>query len=209
MELGKVGEDVLHVGACHREILDRLALQVLGQLAERLRESHVAVLHVDTHDSVAYLNGTLGGLNNRYWACIDGSHRLISCLRSAIVDQLGHREVYADLSSDVGFWVGELGLLLLQLNCVPLSVLSLQVVRGAKHHEPSIDHDSNLVAKLLSLVHTMGSEKNRRHVHLLDHAVEGSSGDWVHPTGRLIQEENLGAEHERLRTAQLSFVTST
>jgi len=55
----------------------------------------------------------------------------------------------------------------------------------------------------------VSGEKYRCHIHLLNHSVEGSTGDRIDTTRWLIEEENLGAEHEGLGTAQLALVAST
>lgn len=45
---------------------------------------------------------------------------------------------------------------------IPAAIRLHQVVRGAMAHDASIDHDSDLVAKLLSFVHTMRRQQNAR-----------------------------------------------
>ena len=54
----------------------------------------------------------------------------------------------------------------------------------------------------------MSGEEDRGHLHLLDHAVEGASGDGIHSRGWLIQEEHPRAKNNRLRAAQLAFVAA-
>ena len=76
-----------------------------------------------------------------------------------------------DLTSILGLVV-EVSTLLDDLNRVTLAILRLQIVRRAKDHESTVDHDSDAIAKLLSFVHTMRCQQDRSHVHLLDHAVE-------------------------------------
>ena len=56
-----------------------------------------------------------------------------------------------------------------------MTVLGFEVIGGAKDNEPAVNHDSDTVTELLSLIHAMCSQQHRSHVHLLDHAVEGST----------------------------------
>ena len=55
----------------------------------------------------------------------------------------------------------------------------------------------------------MCSQEHRSHVHLLDHAVEGATRDWIDTASWLIEEQHLGAEHKSLCAAKLPFVSST
>ena len=60
---------------------------------------------------------------------------------------------------------------LLDRDGVALPILVLQIVGRAINDETAIDHDRNLVAELLSFVHTMCRKQDRRILHLLDHSI--------------------------------------
>lgn len=64
---------------------------------------------------------------------------------------------------------------LFDLHGVPATILRFQVVWRAEHHESTVDHDRDLVAKLLSLVHAMSGEEHRGVLHTLDHSVKRAS----------------------------------
>ena len=82
---------------------------------------------------------------------------------------------------------------------VAVPVLVLKVVWRAEDNESAIDHDGNLITKLLCLVHAMSGQQDRCMFQLLNQPIERASRYWVDTTGRLVQEENFGAEHESLR----------
>ena len=60
---------------------------------------------------------------------------------------------------------------LLDRDGVAMPILVLQIVGGAINDETAIDHDRNLVAELLSFIHTMCREQDRCILHLLDHSI--------------------------------------
>ena len=61
---------------------------------------------------------------------------------------------------DVRVCVIKLLLSLLDRDSVAMSILVLQVVGRAIDNEATINHDGNLVAELLSLVHTMRRQQD-------------------------------------------------
>ena len=125
------------------------------------------------------------------------------------MNQLGGGYLLRNQVGDPGLRIVESGSLLHQLNRVALAVLRLQVVRRAEDHKPAVDHDSETVAELLSLVHTVRGEEHRGHVHFLDHTVKTAARDRINASCRLVKEENPWTEHKSLSTAEFSLVTAT
>ena len=89
-----------------------------------------------------------------------------------------------------------------------MPILVLQVVRGAINDKTTIDHNRNLVAELLSFVHAMCCEQDRRILHLLDHSIERASRYGIHARCWLIEEQYARAKHYGLSTAKLALVAS-
>ena len=83
------------------------------------------------------------------------------------------------------------------------------MVRCSVDNEAAVNHDCNLVAKLLSFIHSVCSQKNRGHLHLFHHSVERATRNWIDSSCRLIQEKNFRAEHQGLGAAEFALVTTT
>ena len=204
LELCKVDEDLLEVGAGDLVVFDDSLGQHLSELLEDIAEKHVAALDVDTLDTIADLD--VSGLSSTD-IC---SGRLVDdAILSTVMNKLRSWHQLSNSCLDAGVWSVVQGLLLPDLNRVTVAVLSLKVVGGAKDDETTIDHDGKLVAKLLCFVHTMGCENDRCLLHLLDHAVERAARDGVDATSRLIQEQHSGSEHQSLGAAKLTLVATT
>ena len=94
-------------------------------------------------------------------------------------------------------------------NLVPLAVELLEMAWRPEADELSIDHDCNLVAERLSLVHSVSGQEDRGVPELLQHLEQASASNWVHSCSRLIKEFNLGIGNQRYGTAELSLVSTT
>jgi len=55
-----------------------------------------------------------------------------------------------------------------------------QVVRRTIADDSTVDHDSDMVAKLLCFVHSVSSQHNTRVFQLFNHLEQTSAGDRVH-----------------------------
>ena len=94
-------------------------------------------------------------------------------------------------------------------NLVALAVELLEMAWRPEADELSIDHDCNLVAERLSLVHSVSGQEDRGVPELLQHLEQASASNWVHSCSRLIKEFNLGIGNQRYGTAELSLVSTT
>ena len=54
LELGKVDEDLFHIGPRESVFFDHLTLEKASKATKRLRQSHIAAIYVDTFDLVAH-----------------------------------------------------------------------------------------------------------------------------------------------------------
>lgn len=79
---------------------------------------------------------------------------------------------------------------------VTVAVGCLQVVGRSHNDEAAIDHDRNLVTKLLCFIHSVGGKQDRCIFHALDHFVEGPARHRVNSASWLIQEKDARAEHD-------------
>ena len=205
LELGEVDEDLFHIGPRESVVFDQLSLEEASKATKGLRQSHVATIDVDAFNLVAHDDRLRNDCDYSLcclWRCIN----LVSL---TVVNQLSTGNLLSHQSQNVWILTVKEVLWLLDLNRVAMTVLGFEVIGGAKDNEPAVNHDSDTVTELLSLIHAMCSQQHRSHVHLLDHAVEGSTWDWVHSTSWLIEEEHLGAEHKSLSAAQFPLVAST
>ena len=199
LELGEIGEDFAHRRACQREIPNQAVFEKFGTLSKRARQAQlnlaVLVRSVDTCDLESTFNVA----------------RLVLRLETNLalrVDQESRWNLFLHHVEDVRLLVVELLAGLPEGNSVAVPVLVLEIVWRAEDNESAIDHDGNLITKLLGLVHAMSSQQDRCMFQLLDQPIERASRHWVDTAGRLVQEENFGAEHESLRATQLALVST-
>ena len=116
---------------------------------------------------------------------LDVSSRVVVWILSA-VNQLSLRNHSLDLSRNSCLFVVVSSALLSDLKGVSLTVLGHKVIRGAKHNESTVDHDSDIVTKLLRFLHSVSRQQDRGHVHLFDHPIERSARDWIDSSRWLI-----------------------
>ena len=173
LELGKVGEYFAHSGAREREVLDDLAFEQACKFAEGLREAHLSLAvvtdDVDALNLEASLKSALLGL---LLICLVSVGNFIDCISvarscgtdtwlvSLRVDERGLWNQSLNHVDDVGRLIVELLLLLLDGDGIALAIGCLQVVGRAKDYETTVDHDSNLIAKLLCFVHPVSRQEH-------------------------------------------------
>ena len=150
LELGEVDEDLLHIGPRERVVHDLLLLEEPSKLAKGLRQGHIAAINVDACDLVAHRDRPRNDLDYSlsWWGCIN-------ICGFTVVNQLGSGDVLRHQINYVCLPNVKLFLILLDLDRVAMTVLSLEVVGGAEDNEPAVDHDSNTVTELLGLIHAM------------------------------------------------------
>ena len=160
LELGKVDEDLLEVSASKLEVFDGTAVDHVSEVAEDVTEQHATPFNVDALDAVSDLNHLrLRRIDGWLGICQGLSINIIVTVET-IVDELGRRDIFGHKTLDTGLLVVELLTILLQLNGVALTVLSLQVVGRAVDAEAAVNHNGKLIAKLLSLIHAMRREQH-------------------------------------------------
>ena len=168
LELCKVDEHLLEVGAGKLEVFNDALAEYASKLAEDIAEEDIASLDVDTLNFVAQFDEVLLGDNGNL---VTGFGRGINTgigrgvnaglsLGRTVVDQLSCWNQLGDNATYAGLLVFKHRLLLFDLERVAVAVLRLQVVRGAEHNEATVDLDGKLVAKLLSLIHAMSCEQD-------------------------------------------------
>ena len=200
LELCKVGENLLQISASQTESLYSLVLLETCQAPKSLWQSHITAINVDSVNSVAHFNGDFDLDSLNLGLCHNMLFKSVLILRT-IENQFSSRDLVSDQIENACLLVPKLSSVLSQFDRVATAVLCRQIVRRTEDNKPAVDHDSDLVTKLLSFIHPVSSQENWRHFHLLDHAVERSAWDRVDTSRRLIQKKNLWAKHERLRAA--------
>lgn len=172
LELGKVDEDLLHIGPHQSEILDTLLRDESSQFGEGVTQQYVTARNIDAFNTVPYFGrGLLNADNSHGWLRL-GAVWVVNLRNCAVVDELSRGNLLCDVPSHISLRVVKHLSLLNNLDRVTLTILRLQVVGRAEHNEAPIDHDSDLVTKLFRLVHPVGCQQHRSHVHLLDHSIQ-------------------------------------
>lgn len=115
----------------------------------------------------------------------------VSVVNCLLTLKVGRRKLDFDLL------LQSLNVELLRVKChselVALAISLHQVIWCTVADNLTIDHDSNLVAELLSLVHSMCREDNSRVLEVLDQVEEASARDWVNSCSWLVQEVGFWA----------------
>jgi len=197
LELCKVGEHLAHSCPCQREILNQISLEKLRTLSECARKTQVdlasLVCSVNSNDLKSTFN----------CSCL----RLLALLTFSVNKKCSWNLLLND-GEDIRILVVELLTCLSNSDRIAMAVLILQVVWWTTDNEASIDHDCDLVTKLLSFVHPMRRQQNWSLLHLLNHAVEWAAGDRVYAACWLVKEENFRAVHEGLCATQFALVST-
>ena len=155
LELSKVDKDLLEVCAGQLEVFNSTLSKHSSELVEDITKKYIASLDIDTLNTITNFNESLGLGGGSLIASI----RVVRLSR-AIVHQLSRRKHLSNDTAYTCLLVVKLLLLLLKLNGVSSTILSLQIVRCTENNETTVDLDSQFVAELLSLVHAMSSKKH-------------------------------------------------
>jgi hypothetical protein len=84
----------------------------------------------------------------------------------------------------------------LEHDSVAFSVGRLQMCWRPVTDEPTIDHDSDIIAKAFGLVHPVRSQHHRTSLEAFKHAEEAAAADWIDSSGWLIKKFNLRVANE-------------
>ena len=160
LELGKVDEDLLEVSASKLEVFDGSSADHVSKVAKDVPEQHTTLINVDALDAVSNLNHLRLRIIDGWLGICQGLSINIIVTVETVVDELGRRDIIGHETLDAGLLIVEFLTILLQLNGVALTVLSLQVVGRAVDAEAAVNHDGKLVAELLSLIHAMRREQH-------------------------------------------------
>lgn len=98
---------------------------------------------------------------------------------------------------------------ILDHNRVAQAILGFQVAWTAIANKSAIYHNHDLVAELLSLIHSVCSQNHRDIFHLLKQFEKASSRNWVDSSSWLVHELDMRAANQRHCTYQLSLVATT